>query len=1036
MSRKQISGMYLPYPDQVPRVIRLIQTQCTGGIPCATCLKKRQKPRCVYRNVSPKDADADELLEDTFAEQDESDLPASATQPITRIKNDPDFVDDGNLVIPLGDFFGSLSLSRVVDEYRQSTSSESSGQDVIDSMLTAKALLATPTSGQGKPPTNITPTVATETSTPLMSTEVDPYLPKHIRYLYTKYLSICQMLDTGLVPQAWTTFPSLVREVDLYGLDEDHTAGERAPSHEITEASRRLWWRLLDLDLRLSLLVGRWPHLPSNAFDFPRPSFRGSRPDENRLRQSQFEFMQLKMDFLTCANTGKAQTSPISEDRQSREDMLSVRFERLQEGAPSPSQDGPKDLAYSIAVAEHQLDIHLFSILLHHYHTRVTSSEAVQPPGRDKPSTRPPKSNKARILRKHASDIRQKEIFQSARRVMELFDYIHTSDTSKSTLSWTHCFGAYSAALILGVARLRQDVDLPTDSSRIQQISKVFHELTTTMPALSIAQLASGPLETLATALGNLEQDRENPLKRESGQLRRSPKFSVQTQTTTNANKNKRARDADLLDTNPPRQPKAQRLETSFDERFPDEDTRFSTDTPVFDGRGHNVPDWTGASGHDQQYDQHGSSYRDVPMGSFEQSAQSFEQTSFPPSASTSFTGNEPMEYGNLDYSSVSNTGHHFNPNELWIRPPMRFHPPLYHPHWQAMWPMGTDGLQHSFYHDPSTMALNVSHPMDQQIHTQQSMMLNDMSHSGPGASLEESATGPGSAQPSLGPERAQPQHGARFYDAADDAQFTTVQHPSSSPIIGAGLMPHEGGFAHPADSSRRRSVADIRQPQRGAWNIETPSNYTEAKPRVKGKLSNEQSQTPTQDGILSPLSEGGPQSRRNSATPRMIAQQGMPNNLTHQLDFSLDGIRPPMTLPIDMMYSEEYPGSRRASLAARGIDPSINEVNANVNVSQQLATITETPSTTWQQGHTQPPPVSQQARFDTTGTMNYDPGMTNNHLAYNTQFHQHPQQQTLHHHPHLHHPVHHHSQHDFLGQARQVATTGPSYNDQRYWGR
>lgn len=89
-------------------------------------------------------------------------------------------------------------------------------------MLTAQALLGDPTDWQRitlSPSTRITPTVAVETNTPLLSVDVDPQLPKHIRYLYAKYLSVRQMLDTGLVIQAWTTFPSLVREVELYGCE-------------------------------------------------------------------------------------------------------------------------------------------------------------------------------------------------------------------------------------------------------------------------------------------------------------------------------------------------------------------------------------------------------------------------------------------------------------------------------------------------------------------------------------------------------------------------------------------------------------------------------------------------------------------------------------------------------------------------------------------------------------------------------------------------------------------------------------------------
>lgn len=100
-------------------------------------------------------------------------------------------------------------------------------------MLTAQALLGDPTDWQritSSPSTRITPTVAVETNIPLLSVDVDPQLPKHIRYLYAKYLSVRQMLDTGLVIQSWTTFPSLVREVELYGCEYIHVALHHDPS--------------------------------------------------------------------------------------------------------------------------------------------------------------------------------------------------------------------------------------------------------------------------------------------------------------------------------------------------------------------------------------------------------------------------------------------------------------------------------------------------------------------------------------------------------------------------------------------------------------------------------------------------------------------------------------------------------------------------------------------------------------------------------------------------------------------------------------
>ncbi|KEF56601.1 uncharacterized protein A1O9_06790 [Exophiala aquamarina CBS 119918] len=1004
------------------------KSRCTGGIPCATCLKKRQKPRCVYRNLTPKEVEADELLENTLPEQEEDDLLAFACQQEPGINEDPGHTDDGTLVIPLGEFFGLFSLSRTVDEYRQSARSEGSTQDVVDSLLTTQALLAESTDRQSS--SSLQPTVvqsagAIETSRPLLSIDMDLQLPKHIRWLYSKYVSICQMLDTGRVTQGWTTFPSLMREVELCGMDQERTAEESTSSPEITEACRRLWWHLIDLDLRLSLLVGRKPHLHSNALRFPRPSFSGLKPDEKRLQQSKFDFIQFKMEVLTSINTDHTQATAVPEDRQPKQEVVLKKFERLQEKAPGPSQDGSKDIVHSLAVAEHQLDIHLFSIVFHHHLTRVTSlDQAQQPSGRDKPSAGHPKVVKSRNLRKQSSGKSQKDMFQSARRVMEIFDYIFISDTSRSALSWTQCFGAYLAAVILGIARLRQDVDLSTDSSRIQQTLKVFQELTSAVPALNIAQLVAGSLENLTIALDDLENGRDAPSKSEPLQMKRSPTMSGKPDASSSTARHKGTTDVESIDTSFQRPGKRPNPSGYDVDQHQDKRARFSTKVPPFDGCRPSVPDWSACQEH--QYIQQGSSVSDIPMESFhDQSASASFDQPFPHSASTSFTGNEPMEYSNLEYGSSQDGSHHYSSVEPWYHPPMSIHPPMYDRLWQAqgasLTMVGDDGIQHSFYGNPSSMTMNAPHHLDQQLHSQQSMMLNAMGqmnaahvHDG---SLKDNSAIRGPTHTSLGPDQVQPPQNA-FYGTVEETQYPAAQHPSSSPIIGNGLTPREGVFVYPADSSRRRSVADINQQQRGGWSVETPANYNDLQTRGKVKPSIDKSRSPPRDGILSPPSEAGPQSRRNSATPRQIGQQGMQASLTQHLDFSLDDYHPPMMLPGHAMHPEEYPGSRRASLA-RGLDVSMNEVN--VNIPPQVNIISEQ-AAAWQSQRRTP---ASQTHFDTTDTISYDLEMT-----YNTQFHQHPhqQQQSLHHH-------YHHLHHEFPGPPGQIVTTGPYPGERRWWG-
>ena len=55
----------------------------------------------------------------------------------------------------------------------------------------------------------------TETRRPLLSSELDARLPKDLQRLNSRYWSIQQLLDTGMIIQAWTMLPSLVREAEL-----------------------------------------------------------------------------------------------------------------------------------------------------------------------------------------------------------------------------------------------------------------------------------------------------------------------------------------------------------------------------------------------------------------------------------------------------------------------------------------------------------------------------------------------------------------------------------------------------------------------------------------------------------------------------------------------------------------------------------------------------------------------------------------------------------------------------------------------------
>jgi len=780
-------------------------------------------------------------------------------------------------------------------------------------------------------------------------------------------------------------------------------------NYETTEAKRLLWWHLIDLDLRLSLLVNRKPHLHAGAFEFPQPSFDYLKPAEKLLQQRKLEFKLLMMEVLTSINADKAQATQVTEGRRPEQESVLRKFERLQEKVLALSQDSSKDIGHSIAVAEHQLDVHLFSIMFYSHLARFTKSDQFELPGPEKSSAGQSKPVKSRTLRKKSSDKTQEVIFQSARTVMELFDFLFISDSTRTALSWTQCFGAYSAAVLLGEARLRQDVDPPTDSLRIQQTLKVFQELSATVPALNIARLASASLESLAVALGGLVRGRNAPVKTEPMQMKRSPTISREPDASLGSTQTKGKSKVDPVATSIQRQGKRSNPSVHDDTQHREKRPKFSTNVPSYDGRRQSVPDWSSSQEH--QYVQQGSSISDIPMEPFHDQ-----------SASTSFTGNEPMEYGS--YGSNQDNSHHF-PVEPWYHPPMFIHPPMYDRHWwgQGAPPimLGDDGIQHGFYCDSSPMTMNAQHHLDPQLHDQQSMILNTMAHvNAPhvvDGSLKDNTTIAGPTHTSIGPDQVQPQHDPTFYNAVEEAQYPAGQHSISSPVLGKAPTSREGAFAHPADSTRRHSVADIRQPR--AWTVETPANYKDGKKQQgKVKASIEQPRTSPRDGILSPLSEAGLRSRRNSTTPRQIAEQGM------NLDFSLEDIHPPMVLPGHFVHTEEYPGSRRASLAP-GLDMSMTDANANIAPGAQVSAIAEQAAATWQQGQTRGAASVSQPHFDTiraTSYDTYDLDMTPYNAA--PQFHLFPHQQRQQslHHPHHHYPAHH----DFTGPLRQIATTGP----------
>ena len=783
----------------------------------------------------------------------------------------------------------------------------------------------------------------------------------------------------------------------------DHFVEHGGLTSEVKEARRRMWWLLVDLDSRLSLWLGRAPCLSLAALQIPQPSFDGLKGDPKALQKSRLEFIRHKMQIIALMYDDKDKPGVDVDAKRSKQDTLMRMLESFQEfhtQAPAPSQDHSKDVLHSIAVAEHQLDMHLFSMVLNHHVARTTAMEQDRPSAREKQISAQGKHSKSRNVRKQSPSKHYKEMHQSARQIMELFNHIHNSDTSKSTLSWTQCFVTYYAAWILGIARLRQDSELNTDSSRIKQTLMVFQELVNNKAELSIAPLVIAPLEKVVAVLCNIESSEDTLPRSVSKQMMQAPPAP---ERSTIAN------DVPVINTGMQNKLKRGMTSSYEDDAYMAKRPRYPGTTPMFDEQGE-IAAWTTTQ--EQPYAQIVPPYGDVPMGSFH------GQPSFPPSASSSFTGYEPLEYpASLGYTSAQASYFVVDPDEQWTGPPFYFHPPMYDSYWhspeQPLHLAGDDRRQNSFYIEPATTSINIPHHSNQELHTQQ--MVSNVPHHGPTHSdatlLKDASPIPPSGNRLHASDNVRIKQDPSFFNSTRET-YQHLEHPNSSPILSNNLAQQESLFSHSTAANRRRSTADIRQQQRMAWPAETPS-IQESQSRRKAPAS-EMNRSPPHDNTFSPASEIGPQSRRNSSTPMQISQQNPPLNIQHLPDFSMDA-----SIHNPAIRSEGYPGSRRHSLA-HGTDAVMGEVS--ISVASRNAGMIEPPSDHQMRGRRwqgQPP---NQPHYDTTGTMDYDLAeINNNSMTYNTQFH---------------HPLQHHQpHHDFEPPARPVVTTGAFTGNTRWWG-
>ncbi|EXJ87339.1 hypothetical protein A1O3_04298 [Capronia epimyces CBS 606.96] len=736
----------------------------------------------------------------------------------------------------------------------------------------------------------------------LLIPEPDRLLSGPLRVLYQKFLDARQLLDVGMVAEAWSASASLVRDAQLLGLEEDDGSGGTASKQADREPGRRIWWLLIDLDAQLSFLLGRRP-LISSSHGVRRPTVDYSRPEEKDLLQNMLDLSQYMLEVLGTIIPNNCPAKTESEMEKATLESYLNRLQDLHSRFSYLPQNGKADPPLWAAVAEHQFKVHLFLMVLN---CQLVMSMASVPSQRPSEGRIPSSSKlKRSSLRKNSSKGYLDQLFQSVRRITSLFEYIKVLDPFPIP-PWPRCFGVYCAASVLGIARVRQDIEpLQTDTDRLQGLLKFFQGSLRRLPRSAIAQAAVVSLDGVLDGLA--EQQRPPAVAERDSEPHDRPMKTPNDESShaTQSNSSIKEGAADNSGS-------TQHLKRTSTSMYPDETRaekrpRYSAMPLTYENSVHgNPPAWQGEQG-PSPYAQPMSSFSEMSAASFHESSvqNSFDQGSFAHSAPTSFAGNDQLQYASLGYAaSHPDTAAQLSSFPFWMHPPMLIHPPMYHAGWQAMdsnpWMMQDTGQQ-AFYGGPSAMPVSEPHQHDGNVQASQSAGMNNFAQAT--ASRDDvQATGNMTAPV----DNARGANDAQFYATAP-GQYQRLDHPASSPIRDDSLSRQESSFGRPQVTDRRRSAADIRPQQSSTWTMEMPADFANQTSLGEQRDVLQQATTPSRDDLLSPVSETEPKSRRNSATPRQIARKGRPP-------------RPKQSdLPAQNVDDGDVSGLRRRSIAHTG---------------------------------------------------------------------------------------------------------------------
>jgi hypothetical protein len=289
----------------------------------------------------------------------------------------------------------------------------------------------------------------------------------------------------------------------------DHNQGAKTPPPETPESEfrRRVWWLILELDIQISIHIGR-PLAIRAKLGIERPNLDGVEGAYRQLEQCKLDFKQYALEVL-----GELCVDGDEPNEQNHETLVELsKMERLQKMEKRLPQmpDLEQNEQLVIAIGDHKIELLALKIML--CCTLVKSAEKQRrgffkidfqkdsAPRQVKPAAqigRPRDANRDEV------QSYQVIILEAARSILETFQQVAAVDVSDHYANWNRHFDVYSAAAILAIAALRWEAQSSANITLIANIFSLMTAISDRNPQCHIATVA-------VTRIGELYAELQN----------------------------------------------------------------------------------------------------------------------------------------------------------------------------------------------------------------------------------------------------------------------------------------------------------------------------------------------------------------------------------------------------------------------------------------------------------------------------------------------------------------------------------------------